>query len=50
MGYTIGEVTKKTGLSVHTLRYYERKASCLSKRKTVPAFEYIQTQICNGFP
>lgn len=25
MGYSIGEVTKKTGLSVHTLRYYEKE-------------------------
>lgn len=25
MGYTIGQVAKKTGLSVHTLRYYEKE-------------------------
>lgn len=25
MGYSIGEVVKKTGLSAHTLRYYEKE-------------------------
>ena len=25
MGYTIGQVAEKTGLSVHTLRYYEKE-------------------------
>jgi len=25
MGYSIGEVTEKTGLSAHTLRYYEKE-------------------------
>lgn len=25
MGYSIGQVAKKTGLSVHTLRYYEKE-------------------------
>lgn len=25
MGYTIGQVAKKTGLSAHTLRYYEKE-------------------------
>ena len=25
MGYSIGQVSKKTGLSVHTLRYYEKE-------------------------
>ena len=24
MGYSIGQVAKKTGLGVHTLRYYEK--------------------------
>ena len=25
MGYSIGQVSKKTGLGVHTLRYYEKE-------------------------
>lgn len=25
MGFSIGEVVKKTGLSAHTLRYYEKE-------------------------
>ena len=27
MGYSIGQVAKKTGLGVHTLRYYEKEGA-----------------------
>ncbi len=34
MGYSIGQVAKKTGLSVHTLRYYEKEGLLPFIRKT----------------
>ena len=34
MGYSIGQVAKKTGLGVHTLRYYEKEGLLPFVRKS----------------
>lgn len=34
MGYSIGQVAKKTGVSTHTLRYYEKEGLLPFVRKT----------------
>lgn len=34
MGYTIGQVAKKTGLTAHTLRYYEKEGLLPFVKKT----------------
>ena len=34
MGYSIGQVAKKTGLTDHTLRYYEKEGLLPFVRKT----------------
>lgn len=37
MGYSIGQVAQKTGLSTHTLRYYEKEGLLPFVKKAVPA-------------
>ena len=49
MGYSIGQVAKKTGLGVHTLRYYEKKDCCLLSVKAVPACGFIPTVTSAGW-
>ena len=48
MGYSIGQVAKKTGLGVYTLRYYE-KDCCRLSVKAVPACGFIPTVTSAGW-
>ena len=46
MGYSIGQVARKTGLTTHTLRYYEKEGLIASKHKDDYAYRvYDETAI-----
>ena len=49
MGYSIGQAAKMTGLTAHTLRYYEKEGLLPFLKKTAPGCGYFPTTTSAGW-